>query len=363
MTQLLAVSHTGLYSGAERVLERVLLAAAARGWQVTCCLPDGVFTERLAGTAVRTVAIPDLKLPAGPLPWAAARAAGRGAVTSRVLRREAAAADVVLANGLLALPAVRMARLNRPVLWHVHDIVTQPKWRALLRLVHGAVDVALPVSEATAEPLRRLGMRTRVVANGTPWPVEAAPDARGRTGRPVVGCAGLLTPWKGQDVLLEAVAQLPDVDVELAGGRFPKDAPYVERLQERAARPDLAGRVRLLGPVDDVAATMRRWWVFVSPSVEPDPGPLVVLEAMSVGIPVVATAHGGPLEFVGGGGLLVPPGDAGALADALRRLLDDGELRARLGACGRAQVEAGLQVGPRTEAVLDVLEQHARASS
>jgi glycosyltransferase involved in cell wall biosynthesis len=140
----------------------------------------------------------------------------------------------------------------------------------------------------------------------------------------------LLTPWKGQRVLLEAVAQLPDVRLELAGGSFPGDAPYVEELKARAAQPDLAGRVHFLGHVAAESA-LRRWDVVVSASVDPEAGPLSVLEAMSYGRPVIGTDHGGTAEFLAdGAGLLVPPGDCAALAEAVQTMLHDGSLRERV---------------------------------
>lgn len=357
--RLLAVSHTGLHSGAERVLGRVLAAAAAAGWSVRCHVPDGPFAVALRRSGVETLPLPDLKLPEGPRSRGAAVLLLRAVRAARLLRTSSRDADLVLVNGLLSLPAVRLARLRTPVAWLVHDVVARPDWRALLRVTGKAVDLALPVSDAAAAPLLRAGLRARVVRNGTTWPVEAAPLAG--DGPPVVGCVGLLTPWKGQDVLLEAVAGLPaDVSVELAGGTFPKDDAYARQLAERAARPDLRGRVRLLGAVEDVHATLRTWAVAVSPSVEPDPAPLAVLEAMSVGLPVVATAHGGPPEYLAGAGVLVPPGDVPALRAALADLLADAGRRAALGAAARARVDEHYRLEDRLSELLDVLAGLAR---
>lgn len=354
MTRLVALSHTGLHSGAERVLGRVLAAALADGWDVRCCVPDGPFADDLRAAGIPVVEVPDLKLPGGPRPLAALRLLGRARRASRILRAQGRTADVVLVNGLLGLPAARLARLRVPVVWLVHDIVRRRDWRALLRAVGPAVDLALPVSDAAAGPLVAAGIPVRVVRNGTAWPVDAAPHPAPLP--PVIGCLGLLTPWKGQRVLLDAVAGLPaDVRVELAGGTFPKDAPYAAELAERAERPDLRGRVELLGAVRDVHARLRGWTVVVSPSVEPDPAPLVVLEAMSVGVPVVATAHGGPPEYLGEAGLLVPPGDADALRDALRQLLDDADLRARCGAEGRRRVAELYRLDDRMAELLEAV--------
>src|SRR5215210_402369 len=130
---------------------------------------------------------------------------------------------------------------------------------------------------------------------------------------------------KGQDLLLEAVARLPrrDVIVELAGEAPPKDHVYAAALRRRAARTDLAGRVRFLDRVGDMTDRMRYWSVVALPSVAPEAAPLTLLEAMSLGVPVVATDHGGPAETVDGAGLLVAPRDPDAIAGALTRLLDD----------------------------------------
>ena len=100
---------------------------------------------------------------------------------------------------------------------------------------------------------------------------------------------------------------------------------------------------------------MRHWSVAVVPSVEPEAGPLVVLEAMSIGVPLVATAHGGPVEVVGRAGLLVPPRDPQALAGAIRSLLDDPELWRRCSQAGPRQIEEGLSLSGQLDTLLEVV--------
>ncbi|HEX2064378.1 MAG TPA: glycosyltransferase family 4 protein, partial [Acidimicrobiales bacterium] len=315
--RLLAVSHTGRASGAEVVLVRTLAHAAGRGWDVACASGPGPLVDRLGEAGVRHVPIPELTLPAGSRPLAGTVLAGRTMAAALLLRSACAQADVVVSNGLLALPALRLARPRAPVAWVVHDVIRRPDRLRVLRLACPVVDLALPVSEAAAEPLTARGVPVRVVRNGTPWPVDPAPPEGPEP--PVVGCSALLTSWKGQDVLLEAVAVLDrtDVVVELMGGRFPKDAAFVAALEERAARPDLDGRVRFLGHVADPLARMRTWSLAVSPSLDPEAGPLALIEAMSLGLPVVGTRLGGTTEVIGDAGLLVPPGDPAALAQAI----------------------------------------------
>ena len=359
----MAVSHTGLVSGAETVLLRVLVGARDAGWDVACLSPPGAMSERLAAAAIPHARIPDLKLPGGPRPLAAAQLGVRALRASGRIRRAGASADVVLVNGILALPALALARIQTPKAWLVHDVIHKPSWLVLLWAGGRTVDRAIAVSEAAARPVRAAGLDTIVVRNGVEWPVEPAPVER--EGPPVVGCAAVLTSWKGQDVLLEAVARIPheDVIVELVGGSFPKDGPYVEKLRERASRPDLAGRVRFVGHVTDVLERARTWTIGVSSSVDPEAGPLALLEYFSIGLPAVATAHGGSAEVIDDAGLLVPPRDPDAMAHALERLLDDPDLRRRLADNGPRVIERSrLTAEAFRENMLACLGDLARAS-
>jgi glycosyltransferase involved in cell wall biosynthesis len=173
----------------------------------------------------------------------------------------------------------------------------------------------------------------------------------------------VLTPLKGQHVLLDAVGRLArtDVVVELMGGTLPSDASYEAELRRRAARPDLLGRVKFLGHVADPLARMRGWTVAVSASVEPESGPLSALEAMSIGVPVVATGHGGVVEVLHDAGLLVAPDDAAALAGALQRLLHDDALRRRCRDAGpRLVVGQQLTVADHQRRVLEQLDRVLR---
>jgi len=205
-------------------------------------------------------------------------------------------------------------------------------------------------------PLRDVGLPVVVIRNGTPWPVVPAPTQHAEPF--VVGCAALLTPWKGQRVLLDAVAELArdDVVVELAGGRFPKDQAYAAELEHRASEPDLEGRVRFLGQVSDMTEQTRRWSVAVVASVEPEAGPLGLLEHMSIGLPIVATDHGGSPEVLGDAGVLVRPGDPRAMAAALATLLDDHQLRRRCAEAGPRQIAAGLTLAEQEHRFLALLD-------
>jgi glycosyltransferase involved in cell wall biosynthesis len=353
--RVLAVSATGLFSGAERVLLRALDAAKDRGWMVRCAAPDGPLVAALADAGIERIRIPELKPPPGK-GARAVLALGASAIRgARPLRRASADADVILVNGLLALPALRLARPSPPVAWIVHDVISRPDWVRLLRLCRRVVTRAVAVSHAAATPLRVGGIDTVVVPNGTAWPVDPAP-APDPTRPPVVGIGALITWWKGHDVLLDALALLPsDVRLEVMGGHFPADAGFVDRLRARAARPDLAGRVTFVGHVTDPLSHLRTWSVAVNASTEPEAASLAVLEALSVGVPLVATDVGGNPEEVGDAGLLVPPGDPMRLAEAIRSILDDDEVSQRLRAAGPRRVATRFALSQQVDALLDAV--------
>lgn len=352
--RLLAVTSTGQVSGAERVLVHVLAAASRSGWQVTCAAPAGPLADELAAAGVPHVALPELGLAPGSRLIAYARTLLRWMRAARVVRRAAAAGDLVLVNALTALPVVRLAHVRPPVAWLAHDVVVRADRLRMFRLCRPALARVIAVSAAVADRLRHTGVRIDVVHNGVPWPVEPASGAPGDS--PVVGISALLTPWKGHHVLLDAVPMLDDgVSVEIMGGNLVTDTDFAASIRARCSEPALRDRVRILGHVADPLAQMRSWTVAVSASVAPEACPLNVLEAMSLGVPVVATDHGGAPEVLAGTGLLVPPGDPGALAEAINTLLRDAALRGRCASSAKERVAVSHRQDRQTETLLDVL--------
>jgi glycosyltransferase involved in cell wall biosynthesis len=132
-----------------------------------------------------------------------------------------------------------------------------------------------------------------------------------------------------------AAKRVPDARLEMVG-----NGPLISALQERVHEYDLASRVELSPPSTDVRPAMRRASVFVLASAQ-EASPNVIMEAMAMGLPVVATRVGGIPELVEDGktGILVEPGDPQGLADALTTLLEDEGLRREMGLLGRQRVE------------------------
>jgi glycosyltransferase involved in cell wall biosynthesis len=169
-------------------------------------------------------------------------------------------------------------------------------------------------------------------------------DLRKPAGTLWLGVVGALTPLKGQDVFLDAAAhvaaRVPEARFLVVGGepyRTEARLGYAATLGERVRALGLAGRVDFLGERDDAPAVIANLDVLVQPSRGPEGLGRTILEAMACAVPVVAVDRWGPREIVAHGetGLLVPPNDAAALADAMARLAGDVALRARLGEAAR----------------------------
>lgn len=213
-------------------------------------------------------------------------------------------------------------------------------------------------------PENRLAMIYSGVEPGEPPAVDRAevreafgwpPDA------PLVLFAGRLMPQKGVDVLVAALDLLqhvrPDVRTLIAG-----DGPLRSELEETAHAFTLDEKVKFLGHRNDVPRLLAAADLLVLPS-RYEGLPNVVLEAMAYRKPVVATAAPGTTELVKDGetGLLVPVDDANLLARALRTLVDDADLRQRLGEAGRARVESEFGVATMVNRFAELYESLARA--
>jgi glycosyltransferase involved in cell wall biosynthesis len=172
--------------------------------------------------------------------------------------------------------------------------------------------------------------------------VPTEESAGGRA--PVAIWCGRLQRWKGAHVFLRAAAiarrSVPNARFIVVGGSLMGLEPeYHAELRSLVASLDLGPAVRFAGHQASVAPFLAEADIVVHSAIAPEPFGLVILEAMLAARPVVASAEGGPLEIVEPEvtGVLVPPGDAGALAAALVRLFGDRDLRARMGDAGRAR--------------------------
>jgi glycosyltransferase involved in cell wall biosynthesis len=185
---------------------------------------------------------------------------------------------------------------------------------------------------------------------------------------PLIGIVGHIQSWKGQDLVVQAMARLKDVHPELrclvVGGVHRQGGDYAERMRARIADEGLDQRVILTGARRDVAACLDAMDVAIHASTNPEPFGRVLIEAMALGRPMIAPREGGPLEIVVDGetGILVAPRDPDALATAIDRLVGDPALRHRMGEAGRARVHAVFDIGQHVraiEAIFDDMLAHA----
>jgi glycosyltransferase involved in cell wall biosynthesis len=230
----------------------------------------------------------------------------------------------VLVAGRRSLSVTR----GRPVMRIVERIAT----RMTQHLVANAEAVAADARDHERVPAGKVS----VVYNALPESAFApAPAATVDTGRPVVLCVANLRECKGHRYLLDAAALLRArgraVTLVLAG-----DGPLRTALERQAA--DLGVDARFLGRRTDVPALLARADVVVSASLAEGLSN-TVMEAMAAGRPVIGTDVGGTGELLRDRGILVPPADPGALADALEVLLADAGTGTRLAASARAWIE------------------------
>jgi glycosyltransferase involved in cell wall biosynthesis len=386
---VLYVNHTAVISGGERSLLE-LLAGLPDGVHAAAAIPHGELERALAELAVPSSAITgtagSLRLHPLHTPRALAELSAAAWQLRRAARRHRA--EVVHANSIRAGIILALARLRGVArVVHVRDCLPpSPMTRASTRLVAASADVVVANSQYTADWLHASapGASVRVVHNGVdlarfdPGRIDrqAARAALGAAGESalLLGVVAQLSPWKGQATAIEALGLLRSEGVNahllLIGSpkfrdratRFGNEA-YVQGLRELVGALRLEDRVSWLGEREDVPELIGALDVLLAPSLQ-EPFGRTLIEAMALGVPVIATDVGGPPEIVRDGreGLLVPPARASAWAAAIGTLARDPQLRAHMGAAGRRRVEESFTLARHAAAMLDVYE-HALAAA
>jgi sugar transferase (PEP-CTERM/EpsH1 system associated) len=330
--------------GAETVALELARAMEASSFRVLACslTGPGPMAERFRAAQIEPLSLPHSRgIPIYDFPLA-----GR---LARVLRREGV--QVLHCHNsfskLYGAVAGFLARVPAVVCTQ-HAVPSAGGIKAahrLARLVNPLashfVAVGRHVLGAATEGGYVLADRASVIYNGIDLS-RFAPgrrERRSRDGELVIGCVGRLSEEKRHGVIFRAVAALiadhPRVRLFVVG-----DGPLRPVLEEEVERLDLEEHVAFLGLRSDVPELLGAMDVLVLAS-STEGLPLVVIEAMASGLPIVATRVGGLPELVeeGRNGLLVPPDDPDALANALRSLLADETLRSRMGREGRRMAE------------------------
>jgi glycosyltransferase involved in cell wall biosynthesis len=388
--RVLYVSHTAEISGGERSLLGLLAGlpatvhtrvATPRGDLQRAVDQLGIATTPIAGTA-GSLRVHPLHTP---------RAAAEMLMSAGKVRKVAGAhrAEVAHANSIRAGVILSLARAPRVAkIVHVRDCLPPgPLASATMRLIAASAQVIVANSHYTARSVQALAPSARVavvynaidLARWDPTRVEAA-----RTGSPreekgrrrlVLGVVAQLSPWKGQDTAIEALARVRKMGVDAhllivgeakfvdPATRFDNRA-YVARMHELVERLGLAEHVSWLGERGDVPELMAAMDVLLLPSWE-EPFGRSVIEAMAMGVPVVATNIGGPAEIIEAGtdGCLVAPREPQRWAEAIRELADQPGLRAQMGRAGRSKAEQRFSLQAHVKAIVELYERAIAAST
>lgn len=384
---ILFFDHTARLGGGEIALLHLVERLDARRYKPIVVLgEDGPFAEKLRNSKVETHVLlldagvaqtrkdslggkSSLKLDALREVWNYVRQLARFIRQQRV--------DLVHANSLkadiLGGMAARMARV--PVIWHVRDRIEDdylprrvvPIFRVLCRIVPDAVIVN---SRATMQTLRfplphdarKCGNRPRrarrfVVHDGFVEQPEIAPsesvtpnESAALNDAPLIGIVGRISPWKGQRVFVLAAQRVrekfPLARFQIIGSAMFDEEEYERETRALASSLGLDSCVEWLGFRSDVPQLMRELDVLVHASTSGEPFGQVIIEGMSLGVPVVATRGGAVPEIVRHGetGMMVPMNDAPAMAEAIVFLLSDSRAARAMGKAGQKHARAHFSI-------------------
>ncbi|WP_431278363.1 glycosyltransferase family 4 protein [Leifsonia poae] len=374
-TVLVAHPSAELY-GSDRVMLESVSGLIDDGWEVVVTVPtDGPLLSELRNRGARVEICPSPVLrknvlrPAGMLRFLRTTAAG-ARQGSALLRRERPA--LVYVNTITIPLWAGLARIHgTPALTHVHEGEASAS-----RLMRRILALPLFLSSALVANSRfsvgvletsfhRLGQRTEVVYNAVPGPSEHSPVRRDLTGAMRVTYVGRLSPRKGVDVAIDALAELRsrgvEVELDLVGSVFPGYEWYESELREQVTAADLDSRVTFHGFVPSVWELVGSSDVVVVPSRVDEPFGNTAVEAILAGRPVIASATSGLLEATAGyqTATTVAPGSAGALADALEETIDAWAERADAMWEDTRAAQARHSVATYRRRIADIVRRHA----
>jgi len=265
----------------------------------------------------------------------------------------------------VAYVAARLLGTTYSVTAHANDIYLRP---VMLREKIGNATFAATCTEYNRRHLVTvvgdgIGRKVTRIYHGLDLRAYQ-PNGNRPAGVPMIVSVGQLKEKKGLRYLLEACGVLAERGLDLRCDII-GDGPLRAELDDLIVRLGLSGRVSLLGPLPhpDVIDRYRTSHLFVLPCIVAADGdrdgiPNAILEAMAMALPVISTPISGIPEVVRDGetGFLVPPGDVGALADTVQRVLKDPELRARVAAAGRRLVTEEFDIGRNVDRLVTAFE-------
>lgn len=264
--------------------------------------------------------------------------------------------------------AARLARV--PHVWHLQEIFADfPSfWRYYQHFVLFFSDTIFCASKATAAQFPE-NPKVQVLYNGldlqkftvAPSEIQRARDEYCTHGYDkLVAVLGRISLWKGQEVFLEACKRLRDEGVDsvrflIVGDVFPGNEYLLENHKAYVEDQGLGQNVMFVDFIENPMPLIAALDIVVVPSTLPDPFPTIVLEAMALGTPVIASNAGGPVEQIEDSvtGLLVPPKDPDSLAGAIKKMVNDPQWSQQLGEMGRKRIETLFSVASMSQQAQD----------
>jgi glycosyltransferase involved in cell wall biosynthesis len=358
--------------GASRSLLRLLHGAQRGRKDALVVLPeDGALRSAIEKLGLRVIIDPTLAIISRYTSWIVVLGLRFPISVRRLLkliRRENI--DLVHTNtGVIMSPGLAAKIAGVPHIWHIREAFRDAEvrlWAIYSRYIRMVSDKIIAVSNATAA---QFSDRSKVVVIHNGFSIaefSVSPDMRTSfrnqfgigTTELVTGCVGRIK-WgrKGQEHLIQAAHLLKKRGVIskilIVGSPFPGNEIHLERLKQLARELQVEEQVIFTGEVADAKPAYANMDIFVLPSAYPEPFGGVVMEAMSMALPVIATNLGGSLDQIVEGvtGFLVPPADPEALAARIELLAKDIDLRKRMGAAGRGRIAEKFSIAEMVEKV------------
>lgn len=282
--------------------------------------------------------------------------------------------DLVHTNtGVMPSPGLAAKLTGVAHVWHIRDWFQEfhSFWKYYERYIRWCSITIVTVSEAIAKQFRNRE-KVRVIHNG--FSLEEFQLDRAAIGKDfrekwriedslTIGCVGRIKlVRKGQEILLQALPEVirvaPNLKCLIVGTVFEGNESHLDELKAIAVKLKIEDHVVFTGELSDPKPAYAAMDIFVLPSAQPEPFGGVVMEAMSIGLPVIATAIGGSVDQVVNDttGYLVPPSDPKALAERLIQLAQDRSIREQMGNAARQRIANSFSIDDKVKELQSVYQ-------
>lgn len=249
--------------------------------------------------------------------------------------------NIVYTNTAVVFPGAIAAKHSHiKNVWHIREIIKSKVERKIIsKIVNNYADIIIANSKATGYSICKDSKKLKIVYNAVEDKKYNLIPNKSQDNI-VIGMAGRINRWKGQKLFVDAAEiihrKYPSVKFKIAGAAYIGEEWIEQDLKEYIYEKKLNKSIEMLGLVQDMEEFYNSIDIFVLPSIQPEPFGLVVIEAMEMKKPVIATNHGGPTEIIDDGetGYLVDYNNANEMADKCIQLIENEKLRCRIGEAG-----------------------------